>query len=207
MAIAVEDVIRAVIRSQQAEQAGINVLHFRVSAVVDAGWTMKLLAQELFDALVGEWTALMANTAQFVRVTASIVAPTAHKVAGGDSTAAPEPGTAGATPGPRQATGMLTLRTGVVGSKGRGRIYFPFVATDDMAGGGVPTAGYQTRLDAVGTLLTSNLTLVSGGNSVTLVPSIFHRSTNLSTRINETVSRLKFATQKRRGSYGRPNPL
>jgi len=123
-------------------------------------------------------------------------------------------GTGGADALPRQTAGLIGWRTPLGGRQYRGRMYLPFPATAHDTGDGVPTAAYVTAA----TTLTSNwLTdnfFGSGGNSVQILPIIKHGPTKGTppvppvspwTLITTGITNNKWATQRRRGAYGRVN--
>jgi len=64
-----------------------------------------------------------------------------------------------------------------------------------------PRAG----LDDIGDELYTPTTVAAGGNDATLLPVVFHRATNTGNDITSYLVRPVWATQRRRGAYGRQN--
>jgi len=114
---------------------------------------------------------------------------------------------------PRQVAGLVVKRTGFVGKRNRGRLYIPF-PSEDMNENvtGVPTDQYVTDL----TGLAINLMPPGGGGLGNTgdtplwvwVPVLFSPSTidaSLQPPIMDTFGRKAWATQRRRGSFGKAN--
>lgn len=118
-------------------------------------------------------------------------------------------GTAGATLLPSQSSGLLSLSGSVFGGKGSGRAYLPFPASADNDTDGVPTAGYVTRASGLVPLYTAPLVVSSSpaGGTATLNPVVSGNTGDPANRITEAVVRTAWATQRRRGSFGRLNNL
>jgi hypothetical protein len=75
-----------------------------------------------------------------------------------------------------------------------------------VAGDGIPSATYISNAQALGNVLSIPTGAIpNGAGSLNMSPVIWHRSTNTFTLINGYVVRPKFATQRRRGDFGRVN--
>lgn len=118
-------------------------------------------------------------------------------------------GNAGAISLPRQTAGLISWNTGMAGPGGRGRTYMPFPAAADNETDGTPTASYLTRLNlyAQAVLLIGDF---NGGGRIAGVSAVLLRrrsppSTSLTVPLAGYELNDKWATQKRRGSFGRPN--
>jgi len=115
-------------------------------------------------------------------------------------------GTATGLTMPRQACGLTTWTTAFAGPKRRGRTYWPFPSVVDDAAGGVPSATYLTAMAGMATDLSNFFGFSSGGNSANTNFSVYSRKAPAgTTSITGFVNRTKFATMKKRGSYGRAN--
>jgi hypothetical protein len=107
---------------------------------------------------------------------------------------------------PRQTSGIISLVTALGGRKNRGRVYVPFPSETDNAIAGHPTAGYVTALGDLAAILTGPYIGVgAGGNTNDLQPVILHRVDGSVTPITGHFERSFWATQRRRGDFGRPN--
>ncbi len=114
-------------------------------------------------------------------------------------------GTAGATALPSQTCGLLKVSGNTIGKHGQGRIYLPFPASADDTGAGLPTAGYLTRADTLGLDVVSPLSVVVGGTTALLLPGLWNTLARAFTSINKFLSEGAWATQMRRGAFGRFN--
>lgn len=111
---------------------------------------------------------------------------------------------------PMQVAGIVTLKTLTPGRRGRGRAYIPFpgeMGNDGTLSAPAPNAAYLANLVLLGNDFDSVVLpgVTVPGNTITLAGAIFHRSTTTFTDIVGITAQAKWATQKRRGSYGRPN--
>jgi hypothetical protein len=115
-------------------------------------------------------------------------------------------GTAGAVAAPTQSCGLIKFEGAFIGKRAQGRQYLPFPATADVVGAGVPAASYITRANAIGTALSSLQVLTAGASFVTLQPVLWSPANpTLTVPITSGVAEGAWATQKRRGSFGRFN--
>jgi hypothetical protein len=118
-------------------------------------------------------------------------------------------GTGGSVALPRQTAGLTDWRTTFAGRAYRGRTYWPFPSVSHDIGDGTPTAAYIALL----TTLTNgflNFTNVTGTGTATVALIMRHRKNKAGTipipsLITTGTSLNKWATQRRRGSFGRPN--
>jgi hypothetical protein len=116
-------------------------------------------------------------------------------------------GTGGSTALPKQTAGLITLRSSVVGKKNRGRQYVPFPATASDQGAGVPTLLYLADLIPLGAAL-RNVTVVGDAgpaNTADFSPIIWKKGSPTHAFITSMVVRRAWATQRKRGDYGRLN--
>lgn len=200
----VNDIYRVRMYCRDNDQVGINVMHYRVTAVAGGGPSDQDIADVFASAGFTLLPPLLNNNAEFRGASVQFIYPGPL----GAETFSKNPafGTAGATSLPRQTSGLLSVRTALGGRKNRGRIYIPFPATADDTGDGLATAGYQSNLLAYWAGIV-NPSIGVLGVTCTLMFGVFHRSTNT---INDQVARIAYrlwATQRRRGSFGRPNVL
>jgi len=189
-----------------AGQAAINVRGWRVSAVGGAGLTfgqINGLFTAIFPAL---YKPLLANVATYAGLgirgykgqPLGLAAPAYDNGNAGV-------GTGGALMMPSGACGLIHLGTNTAGRIGRGRTYVPFPSASAATATENPTAGYVTALAALGTQLVTSQVLVSGGDSLTLVPCIVQKVTLNHIDITSFVAKSAWATQRRRSDFGRLN--
>lgn len=107
---------------------------------------------------------------------------------------------------PRQASGIITTLTTLAGRANRGRKYVPFPSEDANTVDAIPGAAYITALDGyAGSLIPSASFTIGAVNEVWNPIILRVGAPATSPNIQEWKSRLRWATQRRRGSYGTPN--
>jgi len=219
MPLEVGDAIQIQIFCSLGAQTSVTSWYYTVDTI--PGLSDSAVARLLADAFVVPWTALMCNDAQYdgvkvTNLTQTTIAP---------SLAPPKQdtfGNAGAIPLPRQCAALVGLLTERGGKHGRGRRYLPFPAAADNESDGIatPTDGYRNRCNnLLATIAQRWVINAGGGAALTLVPVV---------RANLTVQPVPpvdpplpptwnyfpitrylipdaWATQKRRGYYGRAN--
>jgi hypothetical protein len=120
-------------------------------------------------------------------------------------------GTSGSQPLPTQTAGLLRFQSPNAGPGGRGRWYIPFPPANANSGGGSPTAAYQVLMDNLAGIVATGIALSFGGRTATLVRVLVHSppkgggATPGPSPITSFQSSELWATQKRRGAYGRTN--
>lgn len=199
------DIIELKVGTFCLNQAGINVLHYRV-AVPDVNITLDEVAQAFDVELAPKMKAVIAANATYYGTRAQIIHPTPVSVAFVSATAV-GPGTLGnGNAMPTQVSGVATKLTDVAGRKYRGRMYLPFPGEiDDDGTTSTPTAGYVTDAEAVASFLLDPVAGIVGLGAVELTPIIWHRSTSTWNEITSWRVNDKWGTQRRRGAYGQAN--
>lgn len=117
-------------------------------------------------------------------------------------------GTGGGVALPKQTSALIRLRTLVLGKKGENRIYVPFPSQDANETTGLPNAGYIANLVNLALLLAGPIPCDSTtGAAGNLVPTVNKRPDNTIplTLIASGVAGHAWATQRRRGDYGKVN--
>lgn len=118
-----------------------------------------------------------------------------------------EGGTVMGLPMPTQVSGIITRRIIATGPSNRGRLYIPFASVADQGGDEHPSLDYQSRLENLATALmplTVPLALPDGSS---LIPILWNYANPFGTpeALFEWTAQDKWATQKRRGDYGKMN--
>jgi hypothetical protein len=112
----------------------------------------------------------------------------------------------GGTPAlPKQVTGLVSWYTALAGRAKRGRTYMPFPAVPADLGDGTPTAAYQTAVSTFANAVKGLTAIAIGGRTATLALILYHRQLTTYDVITALLVRNQWATQRRRGAYGRPN--
>lgn len=202
--MAVNDIVQIRFFCQDDEQGSVNVRHYKISAQTGLGATLLDIASHFSGVFGPLYKPLVNNNSSYRGTGARIIFPLPATGEVLDNTAAGV-GTGGANALPRQTCGLLTLRTIFAGPKNRGRLYIPFPSTAFNDANGLPTAGYLVAADALGTALGQNQLCGVIPDTSTLIPVLFNRVTHASQVYSSIISRPRWATQRRRGSFGRPN--
>lgn len=187
-------------------QSGLNTTHWEVGSTTGGGIPDTLLASTLDAALAPLYKALMTDAALYygVKVFRKYPKATAVPVVADNNTGG---GTAGSNALPTAVRGLLALKTSTIGKKGRGRLYLPFPDSADISGA-EPTSSYVTRATALGTYLTTDLIITSGGlmSGLSLVVAPKGAVSTWYTVVS-ALGEQKWGTQHRSGDFGRLNPF
>lgn len=106
---------------------------------------------------------------------------------------------------PKQSCGLLSLRSTALGRRGRGRVYIPFPSEEDNVTGGIPSVDYVVRVEVLSDTIAEAAFVGAVPNVTTLTPMLFSRDTGVYTPIVATLARSLWATQRRRGDFGKQN--
>jgi hypothetical protein len=209
------DILKFSLWCSDSEQASVNTFYYAVTNIGVGGPPLDDEAALDFDTAVqASIKALISNTATYRGSQCQIVSRPPFRI--------PQPsvvnagvGTAGAIGMARQTAGLISWYTDFPGPSGRGRTYVPFPSTSDDAGLGLPTNGYITKLENFKDALVDLTNITgAGGTSATVAIALAHYSLPRTaeqvptvTFLRSHISRGKWATQKRRGSYGRSNAV
>ncbi len=195
-------------------QLSINDLTYVVGAVGSTPATDQDAADQ-FDATVAPlYKPLMPLTGEYRGVTVGIlraIVPYPAKYIPASANANAGAGTAAGAPLPGQVSGLISYFSPRPGPAGRGRSYVGFPAIVHDTGAGNPTAAYMTLLDNLAAVTAVGIAVVTlGGATATLVRAIIHQTNKFDITpppdpVTGFVSRGKWATQRRRGDFGRLN--
>jgi hypothetical protein len=195
------------------DQTGLNTKYFQVSAVTGTPQSELLLAQALDSVMAPLYKPALFNGAQYIGSDIqNITSPPPYPVQLGTN-ANTGIGTGGGVPMASQVSGIYTTRTGLTGRAYRGRSYVPFPPAAASTIGPPPLmgAGYIATLTAIADEMTGTTMLNVGGTFYYLAWMIRHKGPTppAGTLTPTTVSVVgsSWATQRRRGDYGRTNPV
>jgi len=201
------------------DQLGENNYYYRAIAVIGV-----VNEQDLADELAQRWQApyngAMTSLASFKGTVLKNYkdlnqpfAPVGYygrpKIAGA--------GTYGNVPMARQVSGLITVQSIRGGKGGKGRRYIPFPDADanEVGGNGSPTIQYLNNLTQINAACLSPIVVNLGASSVTLgplhqtyvkpVPPIDGYYEYYAIIPTRTIYHDAWATQRRRGSFGRVN--
>lgn len=205
------DILKITIVTFDTDQVGMNIQYRQVYTVGGTSITDQDLANE-YDLTLASgpyMPPLLNNNARY----AGTIVQALHNIqwmAPVNSIVSAANGTAGATALPRQVAGFLRFRTALGGRRFRGRMYLPFPATASDQGDGTPTSTYVTDLTNFANDMLINYTQFgTPPNYITAPLVIYHRPgkspTPAPTIVSAIIAENKWATQRRRGAFGRVN--
>ena len=200
MALAANDIIETKIFLTTTGEVAINAFHYRVVAIAGASLTEQQVVDLLFTRFQAAYQALMSIAAFYAGLTVQKLRPLPVGAAQ-FSAAVPVAGTVAGDLMPRQVSGIITKRSVLAGRANRGRMYVAYPSETDNGTGGAPIASYLTRLATLAGLAFVPFTLVSGANSVDLMPVVYHRIAGTSNDVATSLSRNYWATQRRRNNF------
>lgn len=116
-------------------------------------------------------------------------------------------GTLGAGLIPSQACGLIAWYTDLLGKHGQGRTYIPFPAPAGNDTNGTPTTGYMAALDDYASLVGNNVVLNDGTVTATFNLVLYAGGPATALLVDDGVPRDAWATQRRRGAFGRANSV
>lgn len=193
------------------EQLGENIVFHRVTAVVGTPTDADVATDRspVHGNAYKDW--LSANdeyTGTGVQIVGAGAGPEQFSTVGTGG------GTSGVVSLPPQTTGLIRFTTGsfLVGETGknynpRGRIYIPFPARTWMNNQGRMTAAAVARLEAIAATFPLTQTInPRGGDSVSLQMILRCKGNTINVNVQSKVALENFATQRRRGAFGRKNP-
>lgn len=188
-------------------QISVNVLDYVVrSPVITLGATLQEMANALANTFNPDYAAFMPSVARFRGVSVQdLSTPVSVPYT---NVAHDTPGTNGATLAPTQTAGIIKKRTLSGGRKNQGRIYIGFPSQANIAAsGGMNGAGLALLVNIRDTIDVSQ-TIVGAGGTTTLDLVVWHRGGPFDYTLVSTMEpEDAWATQRRRGQYGRLNSV
>jgi hypothetical protein len=199
------DIVQVRIFCTLGIQTSVNVRHWRTTAKAGTGATLaQMLVMLETMGLSAAYKSLIVSDASYAGADAQIIHPVLGVVTQNQAGAGP-----GETVGdvlPPQTCGLISLYTALGGKANRGRLYIPFPCELDNIASAQPGAAYLAQADVLRSVVAVPLIAVGGaGNTNDMQPVILHRDTMLTTPVTHSVTRNLWATQRRRGYFGRPN--
>lgn len=212
--MAVGDVWKISIWCTLGNQAAVNVRYYRVRLQPGGDMTAISVAGFFNTTFSTPYRAVMSVNAFFYGVHAMKWRPAPPQV-GAVSATAGQGGTVAGDVLPGQVSGLISLRTTNATRRGRGRVYIPFPSEADTGAQGNPTAAYLTNLGNLAGVFDNEVAAIGGGTDTTFTPVIFGRARpatpvlpalpEIITDVTVATAANRFATQRRRGGFGRPN--
>lgn len=198
-------------------QIQLNNMYFVVVSDTGAGPPALNVAQA-FDVVVAPlYKALMSANSKYRGVQAQFIGqPPLLPQIPVDTHANDGPGVgAGANTVPAQVSGVVSWKTALAGKHYRGRIYPGFLDTGFVDTWGEITNAGVAALQALGNAWATNRSVTYGpsiANLQLVVQGVFRDAMGIVTsvayqRVVSALARNRLGTQRRRGQYGRNNPL
>lgn len=199
-------------------QVSINTVYLKITNAAGVGTMSEQSMCNQLDVLwAARYKPCLANGATYFGLTVQrvdIPTPLPISLFSKGNTGA---GTGGAGTLPNQVAGLISLKTQNAGRHYRGRIYTPFLPVSASDANGLMTAAYVAILQAdIASSLQSIEGIVSGANTVSglyqvrtrikvVGPPVSFITSYNPVLVGQAIQR--FATQRRRGQYGRNNPI
>jgi hypothetical protein len=206
--------------SKLGDQAACNVRYYLLVSHAGNGASQDAVAAAIDAEVATDLKPLMSSAAEYLGSTTQRVWPTPPTVASFLQTARGFGAVTG-DPLPKQVSGLIMLRTEFAGRKYRGRMYVPFPGEADNDATTKPSAGYQARLVTLGNSLVADVNAGAAPDTSVLQPGLPGRTKTpvpgdpdrFTYPLNGTFVpfidnfglRTIWATQRRRGDFGRKN--
>lgn len=201
--MAIGDIYRVTAWCYFQEQAGLNVLHYQVTGEQGGTLTPALVATQFGSQNGPLYRQVLASTASYIGCTSQRIVPKPPSLLATSTTSAG----AGLVAGdvlPKQTAGIISFYTLNAGRRYRGRAYVPFPGEADNVADSTPSPTYVTMIGQLGLSL-KGMNVTSGGLTATLALVIYHRDLLIGTLVQGHVTKKLWATQRRRGDFGRTN--
>jgi hypothetical protein len=198
-------VVKAQLWTVDVEQASVNTWHYQIVDLTGTPVLLEEFATKFLGVIIPLYAPMISANADIVGGVFQVVQPLPLRVAV-KSISGAQSGTAEMPAMPRQTAGLISWKTTLAGPGGRGRTYIPFPGVAATEGLGVPTDAYVTSMTDLATALFS-LPVITGaaGGTATAKIGLKRQTPAEFVQFTAAVPNKKWATQKRRGSYGRPN--
>lgn len=194
-------------------QLGICLLHYKCTNFTLLGATETEVADRFATILTADFKALITSTANFLNTIIQridplpVLMPVSSIINNGPCTGA-------AAMAPTQTCGLLSKVTPYAGQAFRGRCYLPFPPANRVDTTGLPTAAYLTLCTTFANDINQVILVTGAFGTSSWSPVIWHpkgyHTPPVGVRTTDPITNIfnnaKFATLRRRGSYGRQNP-
>lgn len=188
------------------DQVGINIRNGFLTGVTGGGLTDAQITAAFSSLLSLAYRPLLSANARYIGCTIQDLQNVPQEPAVIATDGAGD-GLVSGDPLPKQTAGLITLRATTGGRHGHGRLYVPFPGEDDNSTVGKPNLTYMDKLITLGIFWSSPVTITIGGASVTINPVIRNRLNGDTVNVTSFVAQDRWATQRRRGDFGRQNPI
>jgi len=198
------DIVEVKVYCKTTTQLSVNVRHFVCIDKQGTGAPASSILTYYKELLAPLYKALMSVGAEYRGLSLQKISPAPIAALAFDD-GEQGVGDVGGDPLPGQVCGILTFRSNLAGRANRGRMFVPFPSETDNDADQTPIDGYIVRLSELGDAFIGADEIGGGGNTVQLQSIVLHRVSMSGTALITWKANNKWATQRRRGSYGRPN--
>jgi hypothetical protein len=192
--------------TQRAAQASVQRIAYRAQVTAGSGVTYGEFLTSVGTSFQALMLPMIDSTSSFRGMgVREILAPVVGSPSPAYDNSAVAVGTGVGKPMPGQVSGLIKISTAVGGRKGRGRLYIPFPAVTFGDDTDQPTAAYLVLLNALATQVLAPIVVIGGTGTAAFGLVLYHRTTGLTSPVVSTAGSPRWATQRRRGDYGRLN--
>lgn len=185
-------------------QTSVNTFYLLVTSIVSGALTDQLAINVIEAALAPLFKPILNNGASWDGATLRAANHVPLPVAA-FSNANAGAGTGGAIGLPKQTCGLTSWRTDLAGPAFRGRTYWPFPSTDLNHFDGKPTPAALALYDDIGAFFDTLASITSGANQIDVDYVLWSKRHLVTVPITSRIQENRWATQRKRGDYGRPN--
>jgi len=202
--MAVNDIVQIRLLTSLPPQIAFNLLYFKILTISGTP-TLENQSGNLATQIIPAYKQLISQSAVFRGIGVSRLTPNPTSEFP-DVSQAGVGGSASDTL-PSQTTGVLKYVDGGRGASHRGRIYLPFPTETFSDALGIPTNPYLANITTFAAILFAGITTVNGINGAGWQWVMRHRKPvpNTYSAVSNYFAVQKWARQKRRGMYGKPN--
>lgn len=203
--LAVDDLIRCKIVTQCDNQAGLMILHFRVTSNdIPVATDLSDVLGTFAGVFAGPMKAVMSERARYAGLT--LARNRGIWTAEYFSAVGQGFGLVAGDTLPKQICGVVSKRVAVAGHGKTGRSYVPFPGEVSNSAIAAPTGAYMTLLSAVKDAIVSQIDYVVAPNRMVFTPIVYKKlSPGTSAVVVDGIARGVWGTQRRRGDFGRVN--
>jgi hypothetical protein len=202
--LVIGDVAQVRIYCTYKDQTAINIRHYVCTASEGIGIYQADLADYLVNRFAVPYQNCLTFDAKFFGVDVQRINKTPDPLPE-HSTTQPVAGLTGTTPNASQICGLVTLMTRYAGRGFRGRAYIPFPDVLSCENSGRPTPDYVDALKVIGAAMIQPISIATGPDGGDFQPALYHHKDDSFTFLADYRANAKWATQRRRGAYGRVN--
>jgi len=196
--------------STHAEQSAVITFHWQCAQASGQPVTDFDFAKAIDTIVAPALKAILPTDVTYKGTQAQIISNIPLTLAVPYNTAA-GPGLTTAPALPTQTCGLISWYTNNAGRAYRGRTYMPFPAPGEETTGSVPTTAYLTSLSNLAAALmnTTSVANAAANGTIAVAQIILHKQKKgvlpTGALVQGFIIRPKWATQRRRGSFGRAN--